>query len=277
MRQSKRVWSLRAKLLTFVCLGLVLTLAMPDSSEAFEPMFGQGEGLADNVVLSSSSASMLTRVPSGGLRPGGWLVETGYSRQYDLSDLDQYLLAAAVRMGDFIIAGEAHSFGKADLYSELTGKIMLSYGYDSLVLGGTVSGQLLQFGYGYENLSAVGVGFGLSYRMNHYLLALTGDNLNKPTFNESSLPSEAVYSVYGEYRGQRSFSILAHLRMEANRETQIGFGQRVFVARNGAIFWGLETEPLKYGAGFEMSLIGGRLAYSFSIHPVLGFSHLISL
>ena len=49
------------------------------------------------------------------------------------------------------------------------------------------------------------------------------------------------------------------------------------MAENGAIVWGVETEPLKYGAGFEMKLLGGRLAYSFSLHPVLGFSHVVSI
>lgn len=250
---------------------------MCGSTFGFEPILGQGEGLGDNVILSSSSATMLTRVPSGGLKSGGWLIETGYSRQYNLSEFDQFFFAGAVRKGKFILAGAAQSFGSADLYSELTGKLMLSYSFDSLVVGGSMSGRLLQFGYGYENIGAVGIGFGLSYRMNQYLFSFTGDNLNSPTFHESSLPVEAIYTVYWEYRGQKTYSILAHLKVEANQQARIGFGQRLRVAENGAIVWGLETEPMEYGAGFEMELLSGRLGYSFSIHPVLGFSHVLSI
>lgn len=277
MRRSKGVWSLRARALKLSCLLLTFVMTGSGSALAFEPILGQGEGLADNVILSNPSASMLTRVPSGGLRKGGWLIESGYARQYNLSEFDQFFFAGALRRGRFILAGELQSFGQADLYSELTGQFMLSYSFDSLVIGGSVSGRVLQFGYGYEKLRAVGIGFGLSYRMKQYLFSFTGDNLNSPTYYDGRWPLEAVYSVYGEYRGQASYSILAHLKMEAQKKTRIGFGQRLIVAKNGAIVWGIETEPFKYGAGFEMKLPGGRLTYSFSLHPVLGFSHVVSI
>lgn len=246
-------------------------------SLGFESILGQGEGLAGNVVLSTASPSVMTRVPTGSIRPGSWGIETGYSRQFDMAELDQYFFSAAYRRGWLSVAGSVTSLGQPELYSELTGKIMLAYHRDSLSIGLNASGQVLQFGGGYENLSAVGFGGGLSYRQKAYLFALTADNLNSPKFYEAALPSKALYSIYGEYRGRDSFSLLGFLKMTEGQAARIGLGQRIRVAKNGAIVWGISTKPSLYGAGFEMDVLGGRLAYSFSIHPTLGFSHVLSV
>jgi hypothetical protein len=267
---------LRAKPLSIIGhLFALVTLAIP--LRAIEPLLGQGEGLTDNVVLSSSSASMLARVPSGGIAPGAWLLETGYSRQYNLSEFDQFFLAAAVRKGKLVVSGEIESFGKSEMYSELTGRFMLAYRYDSLSVGSNVSGQLLQFGNGYENLSALAIGFGISYRRDKYYFAVTGDNLNSPKYIDSAPVIGKLFGVYGEYSGKKQYAILAHAKMEEDQDTRFGFGQRINLTDKGALVWGIQTEPFKYGAGFELEMLGGRLAYSFSIHPVLGYSHVMSI
>ncbi len=257
---------------------MILTLLMLATNVcALDFVHSRGEGTGQTVMLSCSTPTELLMVPTGGLARGEWRIESGYSHQYGMSDLDQLFVAGAWRYRSLTAAFGYSSFGKSDLYSETTGKFSLAWHRDSLSIGINGSGRLLQFGGDYENLSATTFGVGVSYRFDRLLFAASGDNLTSPKFYEWGVAAKPVYALYAEYKGQKAFSITGRATLEKGQSAQLALGQKIHVSDNSAIFWGLATEPLKYGAGFELDVAGSLVSYAFSNHPDLGITHTIAV
>lgn len=261
----------------FVCmLALIVTLVAP-GSYAFDLMTPRGIGMGRTVPMSMSSATGQLNLPARGLERGGWIIEGGYNRRFELSDLDQLFLAAAWRWEQMTFALGVSQFGKSDFYAEQTLKGSLSFQYDSLSVSLSASGLQVQLGNNYGRLRAASIGAGLSYRWRRLLVAVTADNLTHPKLTDYSERFESAYNLYTEVMGKGgAYSITGRLTMENLQKPQFGLGQIIRLSRHGSFFWGIASAPLEFGGGLEVNIPSGSLTYATSVHPVLGFSHTVS-
>jgi hypothetical protein len=245
-------------------------------TSGFELIPSQGIGMGQTFVLSYPKATTLVNVPCGGLPEGRWQVEAGFNRRFELSDLDQVFVVGALRRGKVTIAAGLSQFGKTDLYKELTGKLQVAYQYDSLSLGLSFSGLGVYLGGGYGRFSTQTIGLGIAYRYNKYFAAFAADNMTTPRLYDKAVAFKSTYSLYAEIIGLGQHSLTARATWEKYQKPRFGFGQKLYLARQGAFFWGLGTEPIEYGGGIEFYFNQWGISYATSYHPVLDFSHTIT-
>lgn len=256
---------------------IAVLLLSPCGAHPFELMTGRGAGLGGTFILSGSSASEIVNLSSGSLADGGIIIESGFRREFELKEFEQLFLAAAGRKGMFTIAAGLSQFGHRDLYAERTGRIMLGYRSDSLSVFSSLSAKLLSFGGHYPGLNAVTAGVGAALRTKHLIAAFSADNLTSPTMSGSAdRKTQPKYSVFAELRGRGAFSVTGRLTIEKGYKPQHALGQKIDLADDAALTWGISTEPLQYGGGLLLDYRTGALTYAVSIHPVLGISHTIS-
>lgn len=229
------------------------------------------------VILSRSSASELLAVPAGGLVAGQGMVEIGFNRAFEMSELDNLFVAGAYRFGSVTVAVGFSQFGHSDLYTEQTARLSLACRRDSLTAAVTLSGLLVSFGGGYERLNAATLGCGLSYRTRRVIAAVTGENLTAPRLDENSREINPVYSGYAELIGPGPYSLTGRVTLEREEKPQFALGQKIDLSTKAAFFWGIATAPLKYGGGLEIDVKGRSLTYAVSYHPTLGLSQTVAL
>jgi hypothetical protein len=194
-----------------------------------------------------------------------------------LSDLDQVYLAGTKRWRRWTISLGASQFGKTDFYAEQLLKGSISFQYDSLGIGASLSALQVQIGDNYGTLRAVTAGFGLSYRWRRILAAVTVDNLTQPKLTDYSEGIPSVYSLYTELLGKGgAYSVTGRITLEDEQKPQFGLGQIIRLSPRGSFFWGISSAPLEFGGGLEVYIPSGSLTYATSVHPVLGFSHTVS-
>ena len=244
---------------------------------AFEYITSRGAGMGGTVILSEPSASILVSVPGGGIAAGEWQIETGYNRKYELADLEHLFLAAAYRWRAITSAVGLSQFGRSDLYTERTMKWSLAVQVDSLSIGASLSRMAVDIGNNYGQLRAATLGIGGSYRTRRLFLAVEADNLTSPKLHKQAVAIRPVYSFYSELKGKGSFSITARAAFEKREKPQWALGQRIRLSDGSAFFWGISAEPTEYGGGIELRVKAGSILYATSVHPVLGFSHTISV
>lgn len=229
------------------------------------------------VILSRSSASELLAVPAGGLGVGQGLVEIGFGRAFEMSELDNLYVAGAYSFGSITTAVGFSQFGHSDLYMEQTARLSLACRRDSLTVAVTFSGVQVSFGGGYERLNAAALGCGLSYRTRRVITAVTGENLTAPSLDGNSHEINPVYSGYAELVGPGPYSLTGRVTLEREEKPQFALGQKIDLSTKAAFFWGITTAPLKYGGGLEVDFNGRSLTYAASYHPTLGLSQTVAL
>jgi hypothetical protein len=255
---------------------VILTFGAGDLA-AFEFITGRGTGLGQAVILSRSAASVLVSVPNDGIADRELKLELGVNRKFELKDLDQAYIAAVYRRHGFTYTLGLSQFGYRDLYSERTVKIGAAWHFNRLTVGTNVSAMLVYFGGGYERLSAATLGGGLSYRTKRIIGAVAVDNLTSPRLDPNSKAVNPKYAAYLEIIGEGTYSVVGRMTLEKSERPQFAIGQKIDVSSYGSLFWGLSTAPLQYGGGFEVIIRKSHITYSTSYHPVLGFSHTVSV
>ena len=255
---------------------LLVGLAAAPAVSAYDMMTSRGAGMGRTLVFSRPAASALVNLPAAGLAPGGWHIEGGYNRRFELADLDQLYLAAAYRVRSFTLALGASQFGRTDLYAEqlIKGSVGVSRG--RVTAGASLSALQVQIGDGYGGLRAATLGASVALRWPRFHLGLSGDNLTRPRLFEYSLPSEPQFALYGEFEGGGSYSITGRVTWERLQSPQFAFGQLIRLSPRGDFFWGVAFNPLEYGGGIEVNVLSGSIGYAASVHPVLGVTHTVS-
>jgi len=256
---------------------VTLCLIAAPTVKAFEFATSRGPGMGRTEMLSRSSASTVVNLPTGGMEPGEWHVESGYNRRFELRDLDQSYLAAAYRRRAITAALGLSQFGKGNLYAERTMKASLAYRIDSVSIGMSMSGMLVDIGSGYGQLRAATVGLGVSYRSARWYATMVADNLTSPRLAENSVTVKPVLSLYTELIGRGSFSVTGRATFQETESPQYALGQRISLSGGSAFFWGLSSAPLEYGGGIELHIRDVRVFYATTIHPVLGLSHTVAI
>jgi len=257
-----------------LCITFVLLAA---TAAAYDMTTVRTEGLGGAIALSRPNATDLTELPVASLPEGRLLIDLGATRQYELSQLDQAFLAFAGRYRLLTAAASVSFFGDEDLLLERTSKLALAAAYQHYHLGATISHRHLSFGGGFESLSATTFGLSAAFHWRPIHLALVGDNLSRPRLHQAAPPEEPRYSLFAEIEGRGSYSVVARATAQTNQDLQLAFGQLVQVTDYGLIFWGIATQPMKYGGGIQLTYGPTLITYAASYHPDLGFSQTISL
>ena len=258
-----------------IILGISL---MSVSVSALEIVRSAGGGMGETISIRQSAPTDLLSIPTGSLEHLDWQLETGYNRQFELSDFDQFFIAGSGRYGRFTLALGLQQFGSADFYREQTIKSSLGFTYDSLTVGLMLGGMQVNFGDDRDfYLRAVSLGAGASYQFRTIAGGVAIDNINSPELYDGSVAFEPVWSVYTEFTGHRSFSVLGRLTMENYQKPQLAIGQRIALAEQSSFTWGLSTEPFVFGGGIQLYVSRAAISYAANYHPVLGLSHTVTI
>jgi hypothetical protein len=257
---------------------IVILVVIP-SAGAYEYDVGRQSGMAGCVLLSSPVASDMLTCPGGSLKDKELGLEAGYQRKYELSDLDRVFAVGCYRYRRFSGAIGVSQFGRSDYYVEQLLKSALTFSYDPFAVSAMLSGKLLEIGSGDRRQTLRAAAFGLAGGINYrkYHVGFVVDNLNGPKLVENGQADNALYGIYAEIEGPSMFSITGRVAWEKNEKPVLAVGQYIRVHERSAVFWGLSNNPLAYGGGVEITYANFDLMYAVSYHPVLGFSHNISL
>jgi len=234
-------------------------------------------GMGRTVLLSQPTATDLINAPVPVPDSGGVMIEVGYHRRFELADLDHLFLASAYHKSRITVGFGVSQFGRSELYAEQLLKGSLTYHLQSISLGGSVSAMQVQIGNGYGRLQAATYGLGLAWSKSKFLFSLTGDNLSRPKLVDNGTPLNRMYTLFTEFQGPSAYSITGRIRWETGQKPQFGLGQVIRLSKQSSFFWGVATEPLEYGGGIEINIPVGSISYATSVHPVLGFSHSVSV
>lgn len=252
-------------------------VVMAGPSAGFDLVKSRALGMGRTVLLSRPTATDLVNLPNPGLDSAGLLIETGYNRRFELADLDHLFVVGAQRYHNLTVAFGAAQFGRTDLFAEQLLKGLVTYHRRTWSLAGSLSAMQVQIGKGYGSLRAATVGVGASWSRPQFILSLVADNLTRPALVPGGLPFNRTYTLYSEFQGRGAYSITGRIRVENHQRPQFGLGQVIRLSHKSSFFWGLGTAPLEYGGGIEVAIPIGSVAYATSVHPVLGFSHTVSL
>ncbi len=244
---------------------------------AFDFGAGRNQGMGGTILLSTPLASDLLICPGAQLVDKQILLESGFQRRYELKDLDRVFVAGGYRYR-FIYGAIGYSqFGRSNYYAEKNWKGLIGGRYRWFSIAIVAGGNNREFGNGYGSYSMQSFGIGGGANLKRVYLGFLADNLNEPRLAGSSSPERANYSIFGEVEGTKVFSITARATMEKYEKPILALGQFVHLSGKNAIFWGVSGNPLTYGGGVELHYSFMVVDYAVSYHPVLGFSHNISL
>ncbi len=258
-------------------LTLIFFLCLVVPGKAFDFSSGRGIGLGKSVLLSESSASSLVALPGAGINSNQWKLEIGVNRKFEIKDLDEILISGAYRKGNISFSIGLSQLGYPELYSEKTIKVGSAYYLNDFGLGMSFSGLFLDFGGGYEGLNAFTFGLSANYNKNNYYASFMADNLTSPKLEVNSPEFEPKFNLYFEYNTRKSFSVTARTTFETRQKPQFAIGQVIDISADASILWGLSSEPIIYGGGLEYDFNSMLFDYTVSYHPVLGFTHGISI
>jgi len=250
---------------------------MTSGLSAYDIESGRPTGMAGTVLMSKPSAGSLLACPSGALSDRQFVIESGWSRKFELADLDCISLSAAYRYKNFGGAIGLWQMGTPDYYVEKKLRVVFSYLYRSFGFGLITSGRMIDLGDGLGRLRAAAIGLGATYRYENYYFGLTVDNLNRPTIAENLEGENIITSILAEIHGGKRHSVTGRLVLEKYEKPQLSIGQNIYVMDRNSLFWGLGHNPLTFGGGLEIEHRRFSIIYAVSYHPVLGFSHNISI
>lgn len=247
------------------------------SAAAFDLPTPREQGMGRTLLLSEGGALTVLRAPTFTLNEREWTIEAGGVRRFEIGDLDEVMAAGAYRYRRLCGAVGIGQFGDADLYAETTVQGMVGYQIGRFGMGLNWSGRWLRFGGGYQGLNAATVGLSLSYRIDRLYVAMVGDNLTRPRLYDGGIPYGRTTSLYAEWRGEGAYQLTGSAIFEEEQTPRFGLGQRFELAREAAVFWGVATDPLTWGAGIDIMKGGARVTYAASYHPVLKLTHALSV
>jgi len=256
---------------------IILIFALMPELYAYDFKSGLETGMGETVLLSKPSAYGLLECPGNILLDRQFVVESGWNRKYELADLDCVSLAAAGRFGSFGGAIGFWQMGTPDYYTDKVLRAAFSYYYDSFTASLITSGRIVEIGDGFGTYRAASVGLGAAYRYKNYFFGLTFDDLNGPKIVENADGENIKANLFAEIKGGTRHSVAGRIILEKYEKPIISLGQYIYVHEKNALFWGLSQNPLTYGGGFEAEYKNLSIIYGASYHPVLGFSHNISL
>jgi len=257
----------------------ILFFLVGTSLSAYDIDISRQNGMGGCVLLTTPTSSDFLNCPVGFLQKKHLIIESGYQRKFELSDLDKIFFATGYRLGNFSLTAGVSQFGRNDYYIEQSMRTAIAYNNNRLAGAIILSGRTLDITAttGKTSLNALSVGLAAGVHCKKYHLAMTIDNINQPTLYDSDEKQNILYHLYGEIEGNGRFSITGRMTLEKYEKPLIALGQHIRLAGKHALFWGISNNPLTYGGGLEVHYHDYGIVYATSYHPVLGFTHNVSL
>jgi hypothetical protein len=230
-----------------------------------------------SVALAEEPATILTNPGAlGFLQYKG--IQASLSRLFDLDELSEREVYLAYPFRPFSLGAGFYMFGKADYYQESIFTLALAYPIkDWISVGLNLKYMRVSFSPEYDDLSALSVDMGSTYRVNSKLqLGFVARNLNRPELvrNSDDIPTNfclglAVFPF-------KEVTLLLDLTYEDRYKEQLHLGQEITLVENLPLRFGIQTSPARYalGAGFNFNKLA--FDYGYSNHSVLGDTHKIS-
>lgn len=225
--------------------------------------------------LRSSGPLAALDLPIGRNR-GRLIVQTGFTRQYDLAELDRFMLAASAGSGQFSFSLGISQLGKSDLFVEQLFKGSAQYHFRSLAVAVSASFIRQQFGGGYADLTSASGGAGLCWQDRKTVVSFMIDNLNSPHLidhfkNRPLLRAQTSRELASGLTGS------AGVLLQERESPRFLIGQAIDLSPLAQIGWQVETRPLVYGAAFRLVPERFLMQYTVFIHPVLGLTHAVRI
>jgi hypothetical protein len=246
-------------------------------ANAYDIFGGIQTGMGGTALLSTSVATGLLYCPSGHIDDGQLVIESGWNRKFELSDLDRVFISAGYRYGDLTGVIGFSQMGKSDYYTEKIVKFNLAYQTGIYSAGLITSGRIVEIGTDIDRLQAASIGLCAGVHYRRYHVAIVVDDINKPKIVESLEGENIKYNIYAEIDGGSMHSITGRVILEKYEKPRVSLGQYIQLAESNSLFWGISHNPLIYGGGLKIKYKEAWLAYAVSYHPSLGFTHNVSI
>jgi hypothetical protein len=261
-------------------LGYILSVfLLIGSAYGYDLEAGRRLGLAGGIMLSEPQAADLLACPVALIESNQILAEAGYRRLYELSELDKVYLAGGYRTGNFTFGLGFSQFGQRNYYVEQVVRGTAAYRYSHFSGGVLMSAKLLDIDKDERkvSLSAASVGLAAGVYYKSYYLGIAADNLNRPRLDDNRDPERMTLNLYGQVKGMTAFSVTGRVFWEEDEKAIFSIGQYFHLPGDNAVFVGVQSDPLSYGGGIDISYAGFGITYAVAHHPVLGFTHNVSL
>ncbi len=256
---------------------LIIVMLLIAPVQAYDISGGRQAGMAGAVVFSVPSASDYLICPSPVIDKGRLLLESGWYRKFELAELDKVFLTAGYRYNNISAGFGFSQLGETDYYTEKILRTVLAYHYRNITGGLIASGRILEIGPNRGRFRAGSIGLSAAMKYKQFNLGMTIDNINRPRMADVLEGENIVLNLLVEYNGGSTHSLVGGVKWEKGYDPRISLGQLINITENNALYWGLSQNPLMYGGGFEMEYSDFTFVYALSFHPVLGFSHNVSL
>ncbi|MBN2227374.1 MAG: hypothetical protein JW763_08410 [candidate division Zixibacteria bacterium] len=255
----------------------ILIVIMPATVLGYGITGGRDIGLGGAVLISAPTASELLVCPFAMIEKDRLLIESGYSRKFELSDLEEVYASAGYRFGAVTASVGISQLGRSDYYLEQLLRAGLAASYRDYTIGLIISGKTVEFGNRVDDFRAAAIGVTAGVNHGRYHFGICADNLNHPKIADNSEPDYRRVGIYLELEGPARYSLCGRLLMEEHARPRATVAQYFRLYHDNAIFWHVSTRPMTYGGGVEIAYSRLRVRYAVSHHPALGFTHAVSL
>lgn len=226
--------------------------------------------------LSNPSSSAMISIPGLTTSESKYLFDIGWERKYQLRELDQMYLSVTVSTPIGSISAGFDQFGTTNLYQEKTARMVFSHPFGNVGGGILIEGSQVSFQEGFESLSRLSLGCGMSATYSSLTVAVAGYDLNSPSYADGSLAASPNGQVYVEYSGANNARASAYLKCSDQSKPQFGIGQRLSISSQADLLFGAETLPTEYSAGVHLKHGKSVFSYAATYHADLGISHVMS-
>lgn len=148
---------------------------------------------------------------------------------------------------------------------------------DGLAVGYGLNGYNLSQGGGYGGGFAVGVDvgfFGRIYKM--WTVGFQAHNLNGPKIGVSKLPQVLTFGL--GFTPSPGINSAVDISKEPGQPTRLSVGQEFRIVQDYlTLRAGVQTEPVRFAAGFRTGLENVHLDYALKTHPALPLTHTLGL
>ncbi len=215
--------------------------------------------------------------PAAGHLIDGWRLSTSCSRRFNMKELTRITFALSCTSRHILWSVGAERFG-----NELYGEELTVVGLGIPVRAKTrigFSGKLHRLSikdYGDALAPAIDVAMS-AVPTENVVIGVVWKNINRPDLGSSGIkiPGALVAGIGGSLSDRLAWSVEDRRGTVSNDELSLGFA--FHIAEEMVVRMGYRGNTGEYSMGTTLRVHFSRLDYAFSIHPVLGATHYISL
>jgi len=256
-----------------------LTLLMLTSAR----VSGTSLSFADNQVFphgyidyDASGPLIMTDYPfvSAGHK---FVFQTSHRSLYDMKELTDNRAGLSLSGRSITVALNAATFGQPDYFHQWGLSAIFSYHHKEYSIGSSVIYNRLSFGGGYSYLSSLTVNTGMRVRYRGLGLFSVIRSINQPRFYPGSPAIRPEIETGLSYRSGSGLDSQVKALFVRHRKPTAELSQSFAISRIAGLNWSLVLRPARFGGGFYVAKGWFTFDYRISHHPVLGFTHGVTL